>query len=400
MNNSQSSHAGGSGRSLKGIEQILLLLAGGYAISTLSLAAPEAIDLLTKHPSSLFATCLLALSVLVAGTVLATPVSLPLSKSLGRAASLLFLFTLLAWNMNWLGIEDLGEPRTWTWGFTGTGIGLAAASMRGRWPWVHGGVTALIVLFVPLMPGGANRPWVLSWQDALLAITLTVVVSEPFLALKRSAARTDQAHEILNLRYESAATQRAIDSERYKMERLLHDKVLDILRVAAERTTSPESLQARAKAAGKAIESAFTFNPNDEPTETAELFSSLVLESSEFEVIPIKSADFRPDLRISRRQYEALLGATMEAVRNSRKHAKGSHVSLLVATPDQSVEVSIEDTGPGFNTTSSFPDQFGLQHSIIEPCEAANVEASIQSRQGKGTRITLITKPSDRRYEQ
>lgn len=373
------------------IDRILLALGGSYGLAVLGMAVPIAVPLYLTHPGTLFGFCMLTLPLLICGSVVFSFFAPKVGKSLALTASILFPFTLVAWNMDWLGIENLGEPPTWAWGFLGTGIGVAASSMRGRWAYVHGACTAILMVLVPLMPGGQDRSWGQSFQDGLLALTLAVVVCEPFLALRRSAERTDEAHARVMAQYRSSEAQRIAEEQRMKVERLIHDQVLSSLRHASMERSGllPAQLRAQVQAALDEVNSAFERKSGMASYTPADLYSELVSKASAFQVVPETTGIRNSLLMIPESSYEALLGATLEALRNTATHAPKASVSLEIYTQDHQVQVKVSDDGPGFDQNNIRPNRRGLKDSIITRCAEADCVATIKSAPGRGVQVTI-----------
>ena len=89
-----------------------------------------------------------------------------------------------------------------------------------------------------------------------------------------------------------------------------------------------------------------------------------------------------------------------EALHNVLKHAKAEHVtvSLLPSPPADAqatgdwqgqVTLAVGDDGQGFDPGDLQPDQLGLG-IMRERAETIGAELGIESRPGRGTRVTLI----------
>lgn len=75
-----------------------------------------------------------------------------------------------------------------------------------------------------------------------------------------------------------------------------------------------------------------------------------------------------------------------EAIHNTIKHAKASHVNLGLYTENGSLLLEVSDDGVGFAPHDSFPGHLGLQ-SMRERVAELGGEISIESAPGKGTHI-------------
>jgi signal transduction histidine kinase len=84
----------------------------------------------------------------------------------------------------------------------------------------------------------------------------------------------------------------------------------------------------------------------------------------------------------------ALVGATREALRNSHKHSGTERAVVYVDRDDDEVRVVVRDHGRGFDPATHDPG-FGTRESIHRRLVEAGGRATITSRVGRGTRVTL-----------
>ena len=85
----------------------------------------------------------------------------------------------------------------------------------------------------------------------------------------------------------------------------------------------------------------------------------------------------------------ALYRIAQEALRNSRKHAPGSLVRVVLAATDQQVRLSIDDDGPGFNIEEiSRGGGLGLL-SMKERASLVGARLTVRTKPGRGTRISI-----------
>lgn len=375
----------------EGIDRVLLALGGSYGLAVLGMAVPIAVPLFIAHPGTLFGLCMLLLPLLICGSIITSFFAPKIGKALALTASILFPFTLVAWNMGWLGIENLGEPPTWAWGFLGSGIGVAAASMRGRWAYVHGLATAVLMILIPLTPGGQDRSWSQSMQDGLLALTLAVVVCEPFLALRRSAARTDAAHARVMAQYRSSEAQRVAEEQRKKVARIIHDQVLSSLRHASmERSgLNPSQLRSQVSAALEEVNSAFERKSDMGLFTPADLYSALVAKASAFQIVPSADGTQGSQLEIPKPSFDALIGASLEAIRNTASHAPHATVTVEINAEHHRVQIVVTDNGPGFDRSKIRANRRGIRDSIVARCLEAGCNAHFNSTPGQGVQVRL-----------
>ena len=88
---------------------------------------------------------------------------------------------------------------------------------------------------------------------------------------------------------------------------------------------------------------------------------------------------------------EATLGAGREALVNATKHATTATVTVTVALSAARLNIVIRDDGPGFDVAST--RMRGIETSISERCQRANVDAQLTSMPGAGTTLTMNWAP-------
>ena len=84
----------------------------------------------------------------------------------------------------------------------------------------------------------------------------------------------------------------------------------------------------------------------------------------------------------------ALYRIAQEALTNVRRHSKANEAHLTLDTHDGYVDLTIEDTGMGFDPHSSTENRFGL-HGIRERANLLRGWARIESTPHKGTRVSV-----------
>lgn len=84
----------------------------------------------------------------------------------------------------------------------------------------------------------------------------------------------------------------------------------------------------------------------------------------------------------------ALAGATVEAVTNVARHARGASVRVRVATYPHAVEVQIADNGPGLDPAQIPAHRYGIREAIIGRMRDVGGDASVESSPA-GTTVRL-----------
>jgi two-component system sensor histidine kinase DegS len=98
-----------------------------------------------------------------------------------------------------------------------------------------------------------------------------------------------------------------------------------------------------------------------------------------------------------------LFRIVQEALSNVQKHAKTDHVSVRLELGREALSATITDSGIGFDmdAVSLDPekwDHFGLR-GIVERARLVGGTASIASKKGKGTRITIVVPQTQKEAE-
>ncbi|WP_252026380.1 nitrate/nitrite two-component system sensor histidine kinase NarQ [Vibrio sp. SCSIO 43136] len=83
-----------------------------------------------------------------------------------------------------------------------------------------------------------------------------------------------------------------------------------------------------------------------------------------------------------------LLQLIREAVNNSVKHAQASNITVRCGSDGDQINVTIEDDGVGFDTTTEKPNHYGLG-IMQERAARLNGDVTVESQQGLGCKVTL-----------
>ncbi len=86
---------------------------------------------------------------------------------------------------------------------------------------------------------------------------------------------------------------------------------------------------------------------------------------------------------------EQLAAATREALRNTRKHAHATRALVTADVVGDVATVIVSDDGAGFDLAAVRQGGAGLRESIVGRLGRAGGSATVRSRPGHGTRVTL-----------
>lgn len=230
--------------------------------------------------------------------------------------------------------------------------------------------------------------------------------SERDLTLARAIAR-HAAISIENARLFEQAQGKAALEERQKLARELHDSVSQALygiglgartaRTLLDRdpaqAVGPMDYVLSLAEAGLAEMRALIFELRPESLETEGLVAALTKQttalSARYRIDVTLDVGNEPDIPLEHK--EALYRIAQEAMHNTVKHAKASHIQVSLACSGAEIELEIQDDGIGFDTSAAFPGHLGLQ-SMRERAGRLGGSVQIDSNPGNGTRIrTAIT---------
>ncbi len=213
--------------------------------------------------------------------------------------------------------------------------------------------------------------------------------------LRVRAGRGDDSRRAAQKQFERSRRHFALEEERIRTDALLHDSVLTTFLVAAAERDNPDRNVRMARRALEVV-SAVRRAPGEHATES---FERAVL-AAEHHFAPLRGR-VRLDLSAARavelplRTAEALIGALVQALDNSIKHAGPSASCIAQAVPagDGGLRITVQDDGRGFDCSSVVGERLGVRVSIIERVRAVGGDAEVRSAPGFGTTVVLEWSP-------
>lgn len=201
------------------------------------------------------------------------------------------------------------------------------------------------------------------------------------------------------------AGERAQGRARARSNDLIHDYVLSALILACKRGIDDVEVRAAAHSALCALVPAPPSNGFMDATQTRGAFEALVRSGhTHWRVACHLPAQ---GWQIPAQVGAALTAATHEALNNVRLHA-GSDTSdpsqparchVVVSAGADFVRVTITDTGQGFDLEHLAEGRHGVRSSIVKRMESVGGHATLASKPGGGTRVTLEWRdPQSRRF--
>jgi signal transduction histidine kinase len=248
---------------------------------------------------------------------------------------------------------------------------------------VAGQVRAVYVLSMPDTPAPSEEEF-LNLSAALVALGLKHASEVDRLA-QREAQRSTLMHQLLF----------AQEEERRRVGRELHDEVgsqltgaLLALQITEKR---PEYLGEARKSVVQALEEVRRLSRELRPAVLDDLGLAKALERylHEYQArtgLCIQAEIECPQLRESHQI--ALFRVIQEALTNTARHAKASHVYVGLSAWDRRVRGQVADDGQGFDLPHT-PSSIGMA-GMRERIEQLGGSLSIESAPGKGTRISFV----------
>ncbi|HST43016.1 MAG TPA: ATP-binding protein [Conexibacter sp.] len=199
----------------------------------------------------------------------------------------------------------------------------------------------------------------------------------------------------------------AVEAERAQTRAWLHDSVLQVLEYLASGGYADEpDAHELARIAGDAASELRAFVEGEDPVRAAggqgELCARLVAAVEEERVlaeheIGLVFGEF--ETPVEGWAAEQLALAAREALRNARKHARATRALVTADVVAGAATVIVSDDGAGFVVGAVRHGGAGLRESIVGRLARAGGRASVRSRPGHGTRVTLRLPLSDARDE-
>jgi hypothetical protein len=318
----------------------------------------------------------------------------PLATSAQIAMALMFLVSLVTWPFVVHGALPPGDV-PWPWWLCNIATG---AAVMGLAPWraaIYIVVLPVVYVFVRITPSGGGVSLGRALLDGFYIFILATATIALIIALRRTAARVDNAQAMAVRRYARAIHEHATELERVQVDAIVHDSVLTTL-LSAARADTVEAKTLAASMATKAIShlaAASADGPGDVlPVSIGVLRSRIAGSVAELAATISVRSRAVDEREVPAPVADALASAALQAAVNSVQHAGGPDVARWVSvtgTADGGVQVEIGDAGAGFDVRAVPSERLGVRRSIVERVAAAGGDAQIISAPGRGTRVVL-----------
>jgi ligand-binding sensor domain-containing protein/signal transduction histidine kinase len=302
-----------------------------------------------------------------------------------------FRYRLEGFDENWSEGKEADTLRTATYPQLSAGdyrFRVAACNSDGVWNQAE----------VPLSFGVARFFWQTWWfrAGAILAFTLMVATVVRYVSFRR-----------LRLQLRLLEQQAALDKERSRIARDLHDDLggslteVSLLLGTTERAlTGSDKVNGSIQQCSSLVqqitksvdEIIWAINPRNDT------LRYLIDYISQFVVEFLHAANIRcrvdlpehiPDRTLSPEARHNLFLVVKETLNNIARHSRASEVRLRITTTEDQLNISIEDTGQGFNPPPESASADGLRN-MRQRMEEIGGEFQLDSRPDAGTRVHFL----------
>jgi len=201
------------------------------------------------------------------------------------------------------------------------------------------------------------------------------------------------------------AVQAAVEAERAHTRAWLHDSILQVLEYLAaggyaDRPDADELARIAADAAAELrayVDGGAAATPGAD--ELCARLEQVVAEERALAAHELGLVVGQLERRVHGPLAEQLAAAAREALRNARKHANAGRALVTCDVVGGIATVIVSDDGAGFDVAAARRGS-GLRESIVGRMDRVGGSATIRSRPGHGTRVTLRAPLADAGVEQ
>ncbi|MFF2389847.1 sensor histidine kinase [Agromyces sp. NPDC058104] len=318
-----------------------------------------------------------------------------------RAACLVFagfyVAALAAWPLLVSDPAALDGAVPWLYYLCTVATTCAAVALPPVWAAAYTFIVPAMYGVIRFTPAGGEAPPLLAVLDALYAVVLGVVVLAIITMLREAASAVDAAQEAALERYDLVARQHATETERVKVDALVHDSVLTTLLSAASATSEGEQqLAARmARDALHRLDEAGASGPRafervGLSVLVRRLRAALTTFNTNFAVRVVNAGGVELPVEV----VDALYTASVQAMVNSVQHAeepgrRARREIRIRGVRAGGCVIEVADNGIGFEPDRVPSERLGLRVSIEERIANVGGNSEIASRPGHGTTVTL-----------
>ena len=272
------------------------------------------------------------------------------------------------------------------WYFVIAAAGAVVLTRRWRFTFV----VALAPLLVMVNAMAIGELQFVSVEDVMLDMATNLATIGALTWLLRLAETSDASSARQRAQAVELAAQQASTRAQHEANSFIHDHILSALIAVANGLPDRIALRASAR---QALDSLSTETTVASPATARTLLNDVA------ECVSAMAGDVRTDVLLAREHEippevaQAITEATLEAVRNSLRHAsnEGAPVTRTVTlTSDtRGVTIEVNDNGCGFDPNATPIGRHGVSGSIVARMHDAGGEALIHSAPNQGTTVTL-----------
>ncbi len=314
--------------------------------------------------------------------VAATRYGLGLPLLIGDSAVVALVMLLQPWVVP---VSSVIDETTWAIMLAGTAVFVALLSAGQVTGMLLG--AAVIAAYVVGVPAETSQVRTLIVQVTALSVIMWL--------LRRGGRRADVIVAVRDRERRRAmlAAARRSDERLHRFQ--VHDSVLSTLSMVASGAVPTDSPALR-RDARRALEVMEKFSGGwvDAPAEPVDLVEHLLDLTAHLSVpvaVDLVAVPGGAGLEVPAPVAAAITGGVGEALRNVDRHAGVSRARVRAERHDGdgSVTVTVSDEGRGFAPGDVQDGRLGIRHSIVERMTTVGGRATVTSRPGAGTEITL-----------
>ena len=272
-------------------------------------------------------------------------------------------------------------------------VAAAAVVLTRRWRFTF--VMALAPLLVMVNAMAIGELQFVSVEDVMLDMATNLATIGALTWLLRLAETSDASSARQRAQAVELAARQASTRAQHEANSFIHDHILSALIAVANGLPDREALRDSAR---QALDSLSTETTVASPVAARTLLNDVA------ECASAMAGDIRTDVLLTGEHEippevaQAITEATLEAVRNSLRHAgdEGAPVTRTVTlTGDtRGVTIEVNDNGCGFDPTVAGRGRHGVSGSIVTRMQDVDGQATVDSAPGEGTCITLRWRPA------
>ena len=272
-------------------------------------------------------------------------------------------------------------------------VAAAAVVLTRRWRFTF--VVALAPLLVMVNAMAIGELQFVSVEDVMLDMATNLATIGALTWLLRLAETSDASSARQRAQAVELAAQQASTRAQHEANSFIHDHILSALIAVANGLPDRTALRASAR---QALDSLSTETTVASPATARTLLNDVA------ECVSAMAGDVRTDVLLAREHEippevaQAITEATLEAVRNSLRHAgnDGTPVTRTVtlSSDTRGVTIEVNDNGCGFDPTVAGRGRHGVSGSIVTRMHDVDGHATVDSAPGEGACVTLRWRPA------